>query len=562
MNGTKIETAKAYSEGTQENNKNTNGVHSTEQNKISEKHSNGVTEEIKVIKTKVPLTIRPGHMTLSDLRKVYQNPIHIRLHHSAYDAIKKSSDCVDRILKKNKPTYGINTGIGLLATKSISSEDLETLQRAIVTSHAAGVGPNAEEVLVRLIMVLKINSLARGFSGIRREVIDGLIALVNAEIYPCIPVKGSVGASGDLAPLSHMSIILLGQGKATCKGEVISATEALERIGLKPFTLVPKEGVALVNGGQVSAAFALKGLFLAEDLFAAGVVIGSLTVDAAMGSRKAFDERIQEVRGQRGQIDVAAAYRQLLGESSSISESHKNCSRVQDPYSLRSQPQVMGACLSQLRYAAEILKVEANAVSDNPLIFSDQNEAISGANFHAEPTAMAADNLALALAEIGSMSERRTALLMDKHMTQLPGFLTNNSGLYSGFMTAHVTAAALVSENKCLSHPASVDSIPTSGNQEDHVSMAPYAGRRLWEMAANLRNILAVEWLAACQALDMRQGLRTSDLLEKAKGLLRSEVGFYVDDRYFAPDIAVAYELLALRCLTSFVPESLLPSLH
>ncbi|CAM0691182.1 Histidine ammonia-lyase [Acinetobacter baumannii] len=387
------------------------------------------------------------------------------------------------------------------------------------------------------------------------------MALINAEVYPHIPLKGSVGASGDLAPLAHMSLVLLGESKARYKGEWLPAVEALKIAGLEPISLAAKEGLALLNGTQVSTAYALRGLFEAEDLFAAATVCGGLSVEAMLGSRAPFDARIHEVRGQRGQIDVAAAYRDLLTDSSEISRSHEECGKVQDPYSLRCQPQVMGACLTQIRQAAEVLEIEANAVSDNPLVFAEQGDVISGGNFHAEPVAMAADNLALAIAEIGSLSERRISMMMDRHMSQLPPFLVANGGVNSGFMIAQVTAAALASDNKALAHPASVDSLPTSANQEDHVSMAPNAGKRLWYMADNVRGILAVEWLGACQGLDFREGLKSSPKLEQARKILRDQVPYYSEDRFFAPDIEQASELLASGCLNELLIPKLLPSL-
>lgn len=331
--------------------------------------------------------------------------------------------------------------------------------------------------------------------------------------------------------------------------------------GLEPLTLAAKEGLALLNGTQVSTAYALRGLFEAEDLFAAATVCGGLSVEAMLGSRAPFDARIHAARGQRGQIDVAAAYRDLLTASSEVARSHEKCDKVQDPHSLRCQPQVMGACLTQMRQAAEVLEIEANAVSDNPLVFAAEGDVISGGNFHAEPVAMAADNLALALAEIGSLSERRISLMMDMHMSQLPPFLVANGGVNSGFMIAQVTAAALASDNKALAHPASVDSLPTSANQEDHVSMAPNAGKRLWAMAENVRGILAVEWLGACQGLDFREGLKSSPKLEQARRLLRDKVPYYQEDRFFAPDIEAASQLLASGCLNALLPARLLPSL-
>jgi len=506
------------------------------------------------------LTITPGEMTLAQWRRVFESPQQVALPDSANAAIEAAVDCVNQVVAEDRTVYGINTGFGLLAQTRIPHDQLESLQRSLVLSHATGVGKPIDDALVRLIMVLKVNSLARGFSGIRRQVIDALIALVNAEVYPRIPLKGSVGASGDLAPLAHMSVVLLGEGQARYRGEWLPAREALAIAGLEPLALAPKEGLALLNGTQVSTAYALKGLFEAEDLYAAATVCGALTVEATLSSRAPFDARIHEVRGQRGQIDAAAAYRHLLGERSAISDSHADCDKVQDPYSLRCQPQVMGACLTQIRQAAEVLAVEANAVSDNPLVFTDNGDILSGGNFHAEPVAMAADNLALAMAEIGSLTERRISLMMDKHMSQLPPFLVEKGGVNSGFMIAQVTAAALASENKALSHPHSVDSLPTSANQEDHVSMAPAAGKRLWEMADNVRGTIAIEWLAACQGLDFRQGIETTERLERARRALRDKVPYYDKDRFFAPDIDIATALLAECTLSHLVPAELLPS--
>lgn len=503
------------------------------------------------------LTLTPGSLTLKQLRHVWRQPVTLSLDESAHAAINDSVACVEAIIAEGRTAYGINTGFGLLAQTRIATHDLENLQRSLVLSHAAGVGQPLDDEIVRLMMVLKINSLARGFSGIRLSVIQALIALVNAEVYPWIPAKGSVGASGDLAPLAHMSLLLLGEGQARWQGEWLPAKEALKKAGLAPITLAAKEGLALLNGTQASTAFALRGLFEAEDLFASAVVCGALTTEAVLGSRRPFDARIHDVRGQRGQIDAAAMYRHLLTETSEIADSHHNCDKVQDPYSLRCQPQVMGACLTQLRQSAEVLLVEANAVSDNPLVFAQENEVVSGGNFHAEPVAMAADNIALAIAEVGALSERRIALMMDKHMSQLPPFLVRNGGVNSGFMIAQVTAAALASENKALSHPHSVDSLPTSANQEDHVSMAPAAGRRLWEMAANTRGVLAVEWLAACQGIDLREGLKSSSQLEQARHVLREHVTHYDDDRFFAPDIDKAMQLLEEGRLVGLLPSVL-----
>ncbi|KJR21564.1 histidine ammonia-lyase [Vibrio navarrensis] len=505
-------------------------------------------------------TLNPGHLSLNELRKVSRSPLKLSLDTSAIPAIEESTRVVDRVIAENRTVYGINTGFGLLANTRIAPEDLETLQRSIVLSHAAGIGQLMADETVRLMMVLKINSLARGFSGIRLKVINMLIDLVNAKVYPCVPQKGSVGASGDLAPLAHMSTVLLGEGQARHNGEIISGLEALKIAGLEPITLAPKEGLALLNGTQASTAFALEGLFIAEDLFASATVCGAMSVEAALGSRRPFDPRIHRVRGHRSQMDSATAYRHLLENNSEIGDSHSNCEKVQDPYSLRCQPQVMGACLQQIRNSAEILLVEANSVSDNPLVFAEDNDIISGGNFHAEPVAMAADNLALAIAEIGSLSERRMALLIDSALSKLPPFLVDNGGVNSGFMIAQVTSAALASENKTLAHPASVDSLPTSANQEDHVSMATFAGRRLREMGENTRGILAVEYLSAAQGLDFRAPHKSSPRIEQAKQMLREKVAFYDKDRYFAPDIEKANALLALAVHNPLMPEALLPS--
>ncbi len=467
---------------------------------------------------------------------------------------------VQKVLDEGRTVYGINTGFGLLANTKIAPADLELLQRSIVLSHAAGTGQLMRDETVRLMMVLKINSLSRGFSGIRLEVINFLIALVNAGVYPCVPEKGSVGASGDLAPLSHMCLPIIGEGEVRYQGRIMPAIEGLSIAGLKPIELAAKEGLALLNGTQASTALALEGLFHAEDLFAAGSVVGAMSVEAAMGSRSPFDPRIHAVRGQKGQIDSAAVFRHLLGSGSEIAESHANCEKVQDPYSLRCQPQVMGACLTQIRQAAEVLEIEANGVTDNPLVFEDTGEIISGGNFHAEPVAMAADNLALAIAELGAISERRIALLIDSNLSKLPPFLVENGGVNSGFMIAQVTAAALASENKTFAHPASVDSLPTSANQEDHVSMATFAARRLKDMAENTRGVLAVELLAAAQGLDFRAPLQPSPAVAKAKAELRERVTFYDKDRYFGPDITKATELLASGRYNAYLPKELLPS--
>jgi histidine ammonia-lyase len=506
------------------------------------------------------MILTPGTLTLSDLRRVWREPVQLELDPACHAAIDASTATVARVISEGRIVYGVNTGFGLLAREKIAANELELLQRSIVLSHAAGVGDAMTEAQVRLLMVMKINSLALGYSGIRRSVIEALCQLLEREVYPCIPQKGSVGASGDLAPLAHMSLVLMGEGEVLHRGRRLPGAEGLKLAGLEPLQLAPKEGLALLNGTQASTAFALEGLFIAEDLFAAALVAGALSVEAALGSRVPFDERIHEVRRQRGQIDAASAYRHLLGSDSEIGKSHEHCEKVQDPYSLRCQPQVMGACLTQIRNTADTLVTEANSVSDNPLVFARDGSILSGGNFHAEPVAFAADNLALAIAEIGALSERRTALLIDTNLSKLPPFLVENGGVNSGFMIAQVTAAALASENKTLAHPASVDSMPTSANQEDHVSMATFAGRRLGDMGDNTAGILAIELLAACQGVDFRAPLKTSPLLEEAKAMLRAKVPFYARDRYFSPDIEAAKKLLCSSAYNRLVPEGLLPS--
>jgi histidine ammonia-lyase len=390
--------------------------------------------------------------------------------------------------------------------------------------------------VVRLILALKAVGLARGHSGVRWEVIEALLTLANAGVLPCIPAKGSVGASGDLAPLAHMSAALLGIGDVTINGRVAPAAEGLRTAGLEPFTLEPKEGLALLNGTQVSTALALSGLFAAENIFGAAVVAGALSLEAIKGSIAPFDPRIHAARGQQGQIAVAAVFRGLV-ERSGILASHVGCDRVQDPYSIRCQPQVMGACLDNITHAARVLEIEANATSDNPLVFAETGEVLSGGNFHAEPVAFAADILALAIAEIGGLAERRIALLVDANLSGLPPFLVRDGGVNSGFMIAHVTAAALASENKSLAHPASVDSLPTSANQEDHVSMATNGARRLHDMAANTATIVGIEAAAAVQGIEFHRPLRSSDALEAQVEDIRTRVAPYERDRFFAPDI-------------------------
>ncbi len=497
-------------------------------------------------------------LTLNELRRVYTDPVQVSIDESAVRAIRDSHTATSRLAARDQAAYGINTGFGLLAQTRIPPAQRALLQRNIILSHSTGVGPLLEDAVVRLILVLKLTSLSRGFSGVSEPLARFLEQLVNHELYPCVPAQGSVGASGDLAPLAHLSLPALGLGSIRWRGEVRPAAECLRQVGIQPLELGPKEGLALLNGTQVSTALALAGLFELETVLGAAVVSGSISLDALQGSDAPFDPRIQELRGHDGQARVAAAYRRLLA-GSEIRESHRTCERVQDPYSLRCQPQVMGACLDLLNQSAATLVTEANAVTDNPLIFSNTDEVLSGGNFHAEPVAFAADILALAGVEMGSISERRIALLVDPKMSGLPAFLAQDSGVNSGFMMAQVTAAALVAENRMLSHPASVDSIPTSANQEDHVSMATHGARRLLTIAANTLNIIAIEFLAGCQGIDFRKPLNTSPLLRQAHDALRARVPFATADRLLAEDIEAAARVVRLPAVQSLA-DGLLPS--
>ncbi len=499
-------------------------------------------------------------LTLQQLRRVYTDPTPVEIGAAALRAVTDSHAATVTLAAGDAPAYGINTGFGLLAQTRIPTSQRALLQRNILLSHSAGTGPLLDDGVIRLVLVLKLASLLKGFSGVSTELVRFLEGLINAGLHPCVPAQGSVGASGDLAPLAHLALPILGLGSIRRHGEIRPAAEALAQEGLKPLELGPKEGLALINGTQVSTALALAALFELEEVFAAAVVTGAMSLDALQGSDVPFDPRIHQLRGHVGQQRVAAVYRALL-QGSEIRESHRTCERVQDPYSLRCQPQVMGACLDLITQVAATLRVEANAVTDNPLIFASTHEVLSGGNFHAEPIAFAADILALACAEIGSIAERRIALLIDPKMSGLPAFLALDSGVNSGFMMAQVTAAALVAENRMLCHPASVDSIPTSANQEDHVSMATHGARRLLGMSSNLLSVIAIELLVACQGIDFRQPLRTSAPLRAAHAALRSLVPFATQDRLLAQDIESAAQAVRMPAVRSLARD-LLPSLQ
>jgi len=507
-------------------------------------------------------TINPGEMSLPDLRKIYRQSVQIKLDEAAFAVLERSRKVVEDIISQGRTAYGINTGFGLLASTSISDDKLEDLQTNLVLSHSTGVGKYLSDDVVRLIYTLKISSLSQGYSGIRPSTVRAFIDFVNAGLIACIPEKGSVGASGDLAPLAHMTLPLMGQGFVRVKGRKTPAMAALKAAGLEPITLGAKEGLAFLNGTQVSTALALVGLFQTEDIFASAVVAGALSIDALLGSRAPFDARIHQARRQPGQMTVAPKYLALL-KGSGLMKSHRDCDKIQDPYSLRCQPQVMGACLDIINNAARTLHIEANAVTDNPLIFPENGpekaDVISGGNFHAEPVAFAADTLALAICEIASISERRQAILVDPKMSDLPAFLVKDSGVNSGFMIAQVTSAALVSENKTLAHPSSVDSIPTSANQEDHVSMATFGARRLGDMAFNSSAVIAIELLAAAQGIDLRAPEKTSPILQKMHDKIREKVAFFDKDRYFSPDIDAIISLVKKGAFSGPVMD-ILPS--
>lgn len=483
------------------------------------------------------LLIDERAVSLAELRKVWEEPCAMSIGQAVRDRVQSAQSHVDTVVAGGERVYGLNTGFGQLAQVRIGDDELVQLQENLIRSHAVGVGTLLPDEVVRVVMVLKVLALARGFSGVRPELIGAICELIDNEIYPCIPAKGSVGASGDLAPLAHMSGALLGFGEVRVDGKIIPAAEALADIGMKPLTLAPKEGLALLNGTQVSTALALAAAFRTEHVIAAAITAGAMAADAIKGSDTPFDPRIHELRGQPGQIAVASLLRQLM-DGSEIRASHIDCDRVQDPYSIRCQPQVAGACLDVLRHVFTVLGTEANAVTDNPLVFADDGSILSGGNFHAEPVALAADYLALSIAEIGALSERRIALLIDSHMSGLPAFLVEDSGLNSGFMIAQVAAAALASENKSLAHPASVDSLPTSANQEDHVSMATTAAWRLFTMLDNVANIVAIELLAAAQGIEFHHPKKSSATIENVIGRIRTVSPRYECDRSLAPDMA------------------------
>ena len=508
------------------------------------------------------IVLQPGSVPLAVLETIYRTGQPARLDPSNDDAIAAGARRIAEIAAGDFPVYGINTGFGKLASIRIGAGDVAKLQRNLILSHCCGVGAPLAENIVRLVMTLKLISLGRGASGVRLEIIRLIEGMLEKGVVPVIPEKGSVGASGDLAPLAHLSAVMMGEGEAFVGGERLGGCEALRRAGLEPVVFAAKEGLALINGTQVSTALALAGLFQAHRAIQAALITGALSTDAAMGSPAPFRAEIHRLRGHQGQIDTAAALRGLL-EGSAIRESHRQGDeRVQDPYCIRCQSQVDGACLDVLRSVARSLKIAANAVTDNPLLLSD-GSVISGGNFHAEPVALAADQIALAVCEIGAIAQRRVALLVDPALSYgLPPFLTRKPGLNSGLMIAEVTSAALMSENKQMSHPASVDSTPTSANQEDHVSMACHGARRLLAMTENLFGIIGIEAVTAAQGVELRAPLTTSPRLQRALAAIRAVVPALEEDRYMAGDLQAATELVASGTLHSVVDAGILPGLE
>ncbi|MEX6633731.1 histidine ammonia-lyase [Hyphococcus lacteus] len=498
--------------------------------------------------------LKPGKATLLLLEMLYRDCSSFRLDRAAKPQIVSASDRVAVAAQGDAPIYGVNTGFGKLASVRIATNDIETLQRNLILSHSAGTGAPISRRVTRLIMALKLLSLGRGASGIRWDVIEQIEAFIEADITPVIPAQGSVGASGDLAPLAHLTAALIGEGDVFFRDERMNASKAIKAAGLRPVVLTAKEGLAMINGTQVSTALALAGLFDAWRIVTGSITSSALSIEAAMGTAAPFHDEIHQLRGHRGQIEVAAMLRSLLDGSEIITSHSEGDERVQDPYCLRCQPQVVGACIDILRQAGKTLEIEANAVTDNPLVLAD-GAIVSGGNFHAEPVAFAADQIAIAVSEAGSISQRRIALLVDPSVSYgLPAFLTPTPGLNSGLMIAEVTSAALMSENKALSNPRSVDSTPTSANQEDHVSMACHAARRLGEMTQNLAGIVAIEAMAGAQGIELRSPLKTSPKLNHVVTQIRERCPRLDQDRMLTNDIE-ALRSLALESKILSCPE-------
>ncbi len=500
------------------------------------------------------VTLTPGAATLAQLHSIWADKSAVTLTKASHDGIMAAHAMVAKAASGGDAVYGINTGFGKLASVKIAPADVATLQRNLILSHCCGVGEPLDEATTRLMMVLKLLSLGRGASGVAMTTVEIIESMLAKGVVPVIPSQGSVGASGDLAPLAHMAAAMIGAGEATYEGDRMPAADALAKAGLTPIVLGAKEGLALINGTQFSTACALVGLWGAWQNAATAVLTCALSTDAIMGSTAPLQDAIHTLRGHAGQIAVARAQRALM-DGSQIRESHvEGDTRVQDPYCIRCQPQVTGAAMDLLHFAGRTLEIEANAVTDNPLVLVEDGLIVSGGNFHAEPVGFAADQIAVAVSEIGAIAQRRVALMVDPTLSfDLPPFLTPDPGLNSGLMIAEVTTAALMSENKHLANPCTTDSTPTSANQEDHVSMAAHAARRLLRMNANLNVILGVEAMCGAQGIEFRAPLATSTALQNAISALRTQVPTLGEDRYMAPSIEAAAALVANATLTGAV---------
>ena len=492
------------------------------------------------------MIVVPGNVTLSQLGEIYWNGASLALDRGCQTDVERAAKQISKAAAGELPVYGVNTGFGKLASMKIEYGDTAKLQRNLILSHCCGVGEPIPDRMVRMMMSLKLMSFGRGASGVRWQAIDLLEQMLEKNVMPIVPSQGSVGASGDLAPLAHMTAVIIGEGRARFNGKIMNGKNAMERAGLTPLVLGPKEGLAFINGTQFSTAFALAGLFEGWRAAQNALVISAMSTDAIMGSTAPLQPEIHALRGHRGQIEAAETMREILA-GSVIRESHReDDARVQDPYCIRCQPQVTGAAMDVLRQAATTLEIEANAATDNPLVLSNANMIVSGGNFHAEPVGFAADMIALALSEIGAISQRRIALMVDPTLSyDLPPFLTPEPGLNSGYMIAEVTTAALMSENKHLANPCVTDSTPTSANQEDHVSMAAHGARRLMPMIENLNYILGIELLCSAQGIEFRAPLVTSQSLIGVIERLRGEIAPLGDDRYLAPDLEAAAKLVS-----------------
>jgi histidine ammonia-lyase len=488
------------------------------------------------------LELNSGVNGLATWGAIYRSRVRLQLNDAARTAIANAHKTVETIVAGGSAVYGINTGFGRLAGTVIADDALEALQKNVVVTHAIGSGPTLSAAETRLVMAMKIASLAQGHSGVRPELVDLMIEMFNRNLLPVIPSQGSVGASGDLTPLAHVAAAMIGDGMISVAGEALPAAEALASAGLEPLELQAKEGLAMLNGTQVSTALAMSGAIEARQALNSAIIIGALTTEAVLGSVLPFEDRLHQIRRQPGQIEVARRLRELT-RGSEFRDKALTDGRIQDPYCIRCQPQVYGACLDLLDNVDAVLEREADAVTDNPIVFPDTGEIVSGGNFHAEPIAFAADTVALAICELGALSERRLAMMTDTSLSGLPPFLTDDPGVNSGFMSGQIAAAAMVAENKQKAHPASVDSVPTVVNYEDHVSMATHGARRLRAMVDTLGNILATELLAAVEGCD-HQGLELSSPLKEVKALVRGQVDRMNTDRAFGPAYETAREMV------------------